>query len=142
MVDGPCQERSSASRLSAIQLPPALTRIQRGEGSTRKGGTSISNLGGRPRPKPPKLWGYLPALRCQRVALSIFLCFFLRMRLRRFLMREPMAADRVAKSGRPPPLGSVALVHRGSSNGKTAHFGCANGGSIPPPRASSHRGVN
>src|SRR3546814_8146117 len=35
--------------------------------------------------------GYLPAARrCQRVRFSIFLCFFLRMRLRRFLMREPM----------------------------------------------------
>ena len=34
--------------------------------------------------------GYLPARRCQRVRFSIFLCFFLRMRLRRFLIREPM----------------------------------------------------
>ena len=35
--------------------------------------------------------GYLPAARrCQRVRFSIFLCFFLRMRLRRFLIREPM----------------------------------------------------
>ena len=34
---------------------------------------------------------YLPAARrCQRVAFSIFLCFFLRMRLRRFLISEPM----------------------------------------------------
>ncbi len=33
---------------------------------------------------------YLPARRCQRVALSIFLCFFFRMRLRRFLMSDPM----------------------------------------------------
>jgi len=34
---------------------------------------------------------YLPAaLRCQRVAFNIFLCFFLRMRLRRFLISEPM----------------------------------------------------
>ena len=29
-------------------------------------------------------WCYLPARRCQRVAFSIFLCFFLRIRLRRF----------------------------------------------------------
>ena len=35
---------------------------------------------------------YLPARRCQRVRFSIFLCFFLRMRLRRFLIREPMSA--------------------------------------------------
>ena len=39
----------------------------------------------------PTSCGYLPAARrCQRVRFSIFLCFFLRMRLRRFLMREPM----------------------------------------------------
>jgi len=34
---------------------------------------------------------YLPARRCQRVAFSIFLCFFLRIRLRRFLINEPMS---------------------------------------------------
>ena len=34
---------------------------------------------------------YLPARRCQRVAFSIFLCFFLRIRLRRFLISDPMA---------------------------------------------------
>ena len=35
---------------------------------------------------------YLPAARrCQRVAFSIFLCFFLRMRLRRFLISDPMS---------------------------------------------------
>ena len=38
----------------------------------------------------------MPARRCQRVALSIFLCFFLRMRLRRFLISDPMAGVRVA----------------------------------------------
>jgi len=36
---------------------------------------------------------YLPARRCQRVAFNIFLCFFLRMRLRRFLISEPIAAS-------------------------------------------------
>jgi hypothetical protein len=47
-----------------------------------------------PGPAPNR---YLPAARrCQRVRLSIFLCFFLRMRLRRFLMREPMASQRIA----------------------------------------------
>jgi hypothetical protein len=35
--------------------------------------------------------GYLAARRCQRVAFNIFLCFFFRIRLRRFLMSEPMA---------------------------------------------------
>ena len=39
---------------------------------------------------------YLPARRCQRVALSIFLCFFLRMRLRRFLISDPMSCGRLA----------------------------------------------
>ena len=34
---------------------------------------------------------HLPARRCQRVAFNIFLCFFLRMRLRRFLINDPMA---------------------------------------------------
>ncbi len=34
---------------------------------------------------------YLPARLCQRVAFNIFLCFFLRMRFRRFLINDPMA---------------------------------------------------
>jgi hypothetical protein len=39
----------------------------------------------------------LPAARlCQRVAFSIFLCFFLRIRLRRFLISEPMTGRRLA----------------------------------------------
>ena len=42
---------------------------------------------------------YLPARRCQRVRFSIFLCFFLRMRLRRFLIREPMSVSQ--RSGHP-----------------------------------------
>jgi hypothetical protein len=48
----------------------------------------------------------LPARRCQRVAFSIFLCFFLRMRLRRFLISDPMAGVRVAgrRSGCRDPL--------------------------------------
>lgn len=36
---------------------------------------------------------YLPARRCQRVRLSIFLCFFLRIRFRRFFIRLPMTVD-------------------------------------------------
>jgi hypothetical protein len=35
--------------------------------------------------------GYLPARLCQRVAFNIFLCFFLRMRFRRFFINDPMA---------------------------------------------------
>ena len=49
---------------------------------------------------PDAVGRYLPARRCQRVAFSIFLCFFLRMRLRRFLISDPMAERRVA--GRAP----------------------------------------
>ena len=43
-----------------------------------------------------KEWGsYFPrARRWKRVRFSIFLCFFLRIRLRRFLINEPMAAPR------------------------------------------------
>ena len=44
---------------------------------------------------------YLPAARrCQRVAFSIFLCFFLRMRFRRFLIRDPMSTG---DASRPAP---------------------------------------
>ena len=43
--------------------------------------------------------GYLPARRCQRVAFSIFLCFFLRIRLRRFLISDPMSCGRLAVRG-------------------------------------------
>ena len=43
---------------------------------------------GRPGGRPS---GYLPCWRrCQRVFFSSFLCFFLRMRLRRFLISDPM----------------------------------------------------
>ncbi len=46
--------------------------------------------------------GYLPAAwRWKRVRFSIFLCFFLRMRLRRFLISEPMASGNLAV--RSPP---------------------------------------
>ena len=44
---------------------------------------------------------YLPfARRWKRVRFSIFLCFFLRMRLRRFLISEPMAEVTVAAVAR------------------------------------------
>ena len=39
---------------------------------------------------------YFPARRCHRVAFSIFLCFFFRILLRRFFMREPTAGTLVA----------------------------------------------
>jgi len=42
---------------------------------------------------------YLPAARrWKRVRFSIFLCFFLRIRLRRFLMSEPMASGNLPAS--------------------------------------------
>ena len=51
---------------------------------------------------PPRLRRrYLPARRCQRVRFSIFLCFFLRIRLRRFLISDPMAGDDASGWSRP-----------------------------------------
>ncbi len=44
--------------------------------------------------------GYLPARLCQRVAFNIFLCFFLRMRFRRFLINDPMAGCKLSRSER------------------------------------------
>jgi hypothetical protein len=42
------------------------------------------------------------------VRLSIFLCFFFRMRLRRFLINEPMRAPTVAaRRGTPPILAGL-----------------------------------
>ena len=49
---------------------------------------------------------YLPARRCQRVAFSIFLCFFLRIRLRRFLISDPMSSGRLAVPGVDCQVGS------------------------------------
>jgi hypothetical protein len=40
----------------------------------------------------------LPARLCQRVAFNIFLCFFLRMRFRRFLINDPMAGCKLSRS--------------------------------------------
>ncbi len=41
--------------------------------------------------------GYFPAARrCQRVAFSIFLCFFLRMRFRRFFISDPIGNKTLA----------------------------------------------
>src|ERR1700738_4193254 len=43
----------------------------------------------RSRARSGPAWRYFPARRCQRVALSIFLCFFFLMRFRRFFISEP-----------------------------------------------------
>ncbi len=56
---------------------------------------------------------YFPARRCQRVAFSIFLCFFLRMRFLRFLIRDPMSDGRLAVSGSDRQVASE-LVDEGS----------------------------
>ncbi len=51
---------------------------------------------------------YLPAARrCQRVRFNIFLCFFLRIRLRRFLISDPMAGGTLAQLGQDLPIGGV-----------------------------------
>ena len=63
--------RGVTGRLVAVRTVP----------SWLGGGTTPDRLSGR----------YFPARRCQRVAFSIFLCFFLRMRFRRFLISEPMS---------------------------------------------------
>ena len=71
-----------------------------------------------------------------RVRRSIFLCFFFRMRLRRFLINEPI---RVATLSVVATVATRryrgALDRPGSSNGKTAVFGAENRGSIPLPGA-------
>ena len=81
----------------------------------------------------PGAAGYLPAARrWKRVRFSIFLCFFLRMRLRRFLISEPMAGCTVSP---PPPrtlrthdgarsgAGYRGHTLAGSSTGRTPDFG-------------------
>ena len=99
---------------------------------------------------------YLPAARrCQRVRLSIFLCFFLRMRLRRFLIREPMrgatlpaaqaeAPTSVATRWRPrlparadPRRRSPTRLRPGTARG--AHPGSSRSMGHRPPRSRCHR---
>ena len=53
------------------------------------------------------------ALRCQRVRFSIFLCFFLRMRLRRFLISEPMRVATLPAGPRAVPKSLRPVVHTG-----------------------------
>src|ERR1039458_8857697 len=72
--------------------------------------------------------GYLPARRCQRVALSIFLCFFLRMRLRRFLIlirtRRSSHISSTSLSVHSVVVGTVVgfRVDRRPSGGLLAHI--------------------
>ena len=88
---------------------------------------------------------YLPAARrWNRVAFSIFLCFFLRMRLRRFLIKDPMSPGTLADlrilchAGGSPPEGhglpgSVQSEIGASVGGSTT--GRLNRNSAPPPSA-------
>jgi len=86
----------------------------------------------------------LPAARlCQRVAFNIFLCFFLRMRLRRFLIRDPMSVGTLAEQGRwrhTPPVGVAAIAvagvqEVGCDGCGAAMEGRAKRNSAPPPGA-------
>ncbi len=104
---------------------------------------------------------HLPAARrCQRVAFNIFLCFFLRMRLRRFLISDPMTCGRLAGlRGLAPgwacqggPTDSELMIHGCSATLKVCYQWCRYwrvvqpaerlaldqevGGSSPPPPAS------
>ena len=81
-VDGPSRRWSPPRRASSCGL--------------RRSPPGSPPEASRPRRAPAEN-AYLPAARrCQRVRLRSFLCFFFRMRLRRFLIREPMAGGRLA----------------------------------------------
>ena len=68
---------------------------------------------------------YLPAARrCQRVRFSIFLCFFLRIRLRRFLMSDPMAGCTLAEHGPASPIGGLRAGRSGRRLGRLLVAGC------------------
>ncbi len=87
---------SSASPIVSCRWTASGARWSR-SGRFRR--TDLSGLRG-----PLGAVGYLPAARrCQRVAFSIFLCFFLRIRLRRFLIREPMSTGDPSRPGNSAP---------------------------------------
>ena len=67
-----------------------------------------------------------------RVRRSIFLCFFLRIRLRRFLISEPIRSVTLPATVIHT---MVASRFRGRSIGRTTDFGSVNRGSIPLPGA-------
>ncbi len=80
----------SPSRRSGLGHPP------------RRTGRRLLSHSSRGHPVP-RVGRYFPAARrCQRVRLRSFLCFFFRIRLRRFLMSEPMAGAHY-----PPTLVAV-----------------------------------
>ena len=106
----------------ATGLVPTLA----GSGSTWFVPGAFSRCGGRRRrahgqarrslSPPGRADGYLPARRCQRVAFSIFLCFFFRIRLRRFLIRDPMAACHVTRDADPQRMSAPAPSMRAGAD--------------------------
>ena len=79
-----------ASTLPAAERLTPVARLGGQDADDRPGGAVVREVVGLCERAAA---GYLPAARrCQRVRFSIFLCFFLRMRLRRFLINEPMVA--------------------------------------------------
>ena len=73
-----------------------------------------------------------------RVRRSIFLCFFLRIRLRRFLTSEPIRIATLQATKGSPYIREgrryrEARDRPGSFNGRTAVFGAAYRGSNPLP---------
>ena len=119
---GAARRRRRSSRGSATALPRLVRRDQRRDrpapraraarASELLGHAASLAVGAMTRHRPPAAGGrmtvhrtrgrvgdeiYLPAARrWKRVRFSIFLCFFLRMRLRRFLISEPMGGRRLA----------------------------------------------
>ena len=110
-------------------------------GRSSLAGRPAATLGAGRRPAPRAERKGLPfrsssyLRRWWRVRRNIFLCFFLRMRLRRFLISEPM---------RPVTLAGVTCAGhavRGRSIGRTPDFGSVNRGSIPLPGAPRPAGL-
>jgi hypothetical protein len=63
------------------------------------------------------------------VRFNIFLCFFLRIRLRRFLMSDPMAGRTLAELRAAPPIGGRAERAAGPDAGAPGCPGTDRGGS-------------
>jgi hypothetical protein len=88
-------------------------KCRRGDGGTgraRRGRASVrDDEGSDPEPGPAR---YFPRWRWWRVLFNIFLCFFLRMRLRRFLMSDPMRDTRIANAGNLPCTPRCAKMGR------------------------------
>ena len=73
------------------------------------------------------------ARRCQRVRFSIFLCFFLRMRLRRFLINDPMRQTNLAAVDVGPPTQVVSTCGRGRRWREVVVVAFHDGSSDPAP---------